>query len=148
MHCFLKSLIVIRRYHQFTHRAANHCCQSLNEESSYSLQDLCIITSSNHETFDSFVFCNNLIKIIMPFHVAVQIVGGSYQGIIMQVNIVMPSFQLNVNIHYTYIIPILLLHSISEEVLGGMIHLSDHTGLNGNQSELHTISFMFVDPQT
>ena len=31
MHCFLKSLIVIRRYHHFTHRAANHCCQSLIE---------------------------------------------------------------------------------------------------------------------
>ena len=31
MHCFLKSLIVIRRYHHFTHRAANHCCQSLKE---------------------------------------------------------------------------------------------------------------------
>ena len=104
-----------------------------------------MITSSIHEMFDSLVFCNNLIKLIMPFHVAVQIVGGSYQGIIMQVNIVMPSFQLNVNIHYTYIMPILLLHSISEKVLGGMIHLSDHMGWNGNQSELHRISFMFVD---
>ena len=31
MHCFSKSLIVIRRYHHFTHRAANHCCQSLTE---------------------------------------------------------------------------------------------------------------------
>ena len=30
MHCFSKSLIVIRRYHHFTHRAANHCCQSLS----------------------------------------------------------------------------------------------------------------------
>ena len=29
MHCFLKSLIVICRYHHFTYRAANHCCQSL-----------------------------------------------------------------------------------------------------------------------
>ena len=29
MHCFSKSLVVIRRYHHFTHRAANHCCQSL-----------------------------------------------------------------------------------------------------------------------
>ena len=29
MHCFWKSLTVIRRYHHFTHRAANHCCQSL-----------------------------------------------------------------------------------------------------------------------
>ena len=25
MHCFSKSLFVIRRYHHFTHRAANHC---------------------------------------------------------------------------------------------------------------------------
>ena len=33
MHCFSKSLIVIRRYHHFTHRAANHCCQSLNAQS-------------------------------------------------------------------------------------------------------------------
>ena len=30
MHCFSKSLIVIRRYPHFTHRAANHCCQSLS----------------------------------------------------------------------------------------------------------------------
>ena len=30
MHCFLKSLIVIRRYNHFTHRASNHCCQSLS----------------------------------------------------------------------------------------------------------------------
>ena len=30
MHCFSKSLIVICRYHHFTHRAANHCCQSLS----------------------------------------------------------------------------------------------------------------------
>ena len=30
MHCFSKSLIVIRRYHHFTHRAANRCWQSLN----------------------------------------------------------------------------------------------------------------------
>ena len=29
MHCFSKSLIVTCRYHHFTHRAANHCCQSL-----------------------------------------------------------------------------------------------------------------------
>ena len=29
MYCFLKSLIVIRRYHHFTQRAVNHCCQSL-----------------------------------------------------------------------------------------------------------------------
>ena len=29
MHYFSKSLIVIRRYHNITHRAANHCCQSL-----------------------------------------------------------------------------------------------------------------------
>ena len=29
MHCFSKSLIVIRRYHHFAPRAANHCCQSL-----------------------------------------------------------------------------------------------------------------------
>ena len=35
MHCFLKSLIVIRRYHHFTHRAANHCCQSLIELNSF-----------------------------------------------------------------------------------------------------------------
>ena len=32
MHCFSKSHIVIRRYHHFTHRAANHCCQSLRKE--------------------------------------------------------------------------------------------------------------------
>ena len=31
MHCFSKSLIVICRYHHFTHRAANHCCQSLRD---------------------------------------------------------------------------------------------------------------------
>ena len=31
MHCISKSLIVICRYHHFTHRAANHCCQSLSE---------------------------------------------------------------------------------------------------------------------
>ena len=30
MHCFSKSLVVIHRYHHFTHRVANHCCQSLN----------------------------------------------------------------------------------------------------------------------
>ena len=30
MHYFSKSLIVICRYHHFTHRAANHCCQSLS----------------------------------------------------------------------------------------------------------------------
>ena len=30
MYCFSKSLIVIRIYHHFTHRAANHCCQSLS----------------------------------------------------------------------------------------------------------------------
>ena len=29
MHCFYKSLIVIRIYHHFTLTAANHCCQSL-----------------------------------------------------------------------------------------------------------------------
>ena len=45
------------------------------------------------------VFCHNIIQLNMPFHVAVQIVGGSYQGIIMQVNIVnvVLSFQLNVS---------------------------------------------------
>ena len=32
MYCFLKSLIVIRRYHHFTQRAANHCCQSLKNQ--------------------------------------------------------------------------------------------------------------------
>ena len=32
MHCFLKSFIVIRRYHHFAPRAANHCCQSLTLE--------------------------------------------------------------------------------------------------------------------
>ena len=32
MHFFFKSFIVIRRYHHFTHRAANHCCQSLNRD--------------------------------------------------------------------------------------------------------------------
>ena len=31
MHCFSKSLIVIRRYHHFTYRAANYCCQSLRD---------------------------------------------------------------------------------------------------------------------
>ena len=34
MHCFSKSLIVILRYHHFTHRAANHCCQSLRIDNS------------------------------------------------------------------------------------------------------------------
>ena len=33
MYCFLKSLIVIRRYHDFAPRAANHCCQSLKTHS-------------------------------------------------------------------------------------------------------------------
>ena len=32
MHCFSKSLIVIRRYHHFTHRAAIHCYQSLRAQ--------------------------------------------------------------------------------------------------------------------
>ena len=32
MHCFSKSLIVIRRYNHFTNRAANHCCQSLTRD--------------------------------------------------------------------------------------------------------------------
>ena len=31
MHCFSKSLIVIRRYNHFTFRAANHCCQCLTQ---------------------------------------------------------------------------------------------------------------------
>ena len=30
MHCFPKSPIKIRKYHHFTNRTANHCCQSLN----------------------------------------------------------------------------------------------------------------------
>ena len=30
VHCFPKSLIKSRKYHHFTNRTANHCCQSLN----------------------------------------------------------------------------------------------------------------------
>ena len=29
VHCFPKSLIKSRKYHHFTNRTANHCCQSL-----------------------------------------------------------------------------------------------------------------------
>ena len=67
------------------------------------------------------VFCDNIIQLNVPFHVAVQIVGSSYQGIIMQVNIINVglSFQLNVSyesikpplsfqvqdLHYMYVMP-------------------------------------------
>ena len=43
MHCFFKSLIVIRRYHHFTHRAANHCCQSLTLQTLRILHLICKI---------------------------------------------------------------------------------------------------------
>ena len=41
MYYVSKSLIVICGYHHFTHRAANHCCQSLTR----SLADLLFLSS-------------------------------------------------------------------------------------------------------
>ena len=55
MHCFLKSLIVIRRYQHFTHRAANHC-QSLRLKRRLDIGEPLEYWSYNYDIPTVFVF--------------------------------------------------------------------------------------------